>query len=203
MPLGSGISLDIGEFMRMAGERFSVIRNDEVVGDVQGIRNSEKSPKRNYIGLYPNADVQDGDILRSEVSQELLYVEEASPDVVGGQLFQRKAYYLTERERKQEFKMPSSATFNIHNSPGSIIGNQQTATLNYNTSVQDLMTLIDQHETLDKEELRQLVEQLQAIIEGAEQAKGGILARFADVMQKNTWITAPLGSAIVTWLAHR
>ncbi|WP_067622868.1 hypothetical protein [Alicyclobacillus acidiphilus] len=187
MPLGDGISLDIGEFIQIAGERFAVIRNDELVGTVQGIRNSEDSPKRNYIGLYPNADVQDGDILRSEVSQELLFVEEASPEVVAGQLFQRKAFYLTERERKSEsVKHSSSTTFNIHNSPGSIIGNQQTATLNYSTSVQDLMALIDQHETPDEEELRQLVEQIKAIMEGSEQAKGGILSRFSEVMQKNT-----------------
>lgn len=203
MLLGSGIGINVCEIIDQFGESFSVIRNDEAINTVRGYRNAEKSPKRNYIGLIPDSDVQEGDVLRSEVSLQLLYVIEANPDVVAGSLFQWKAFYWTEREMKQNRESRvTSTTFNIQNASGSIIGNQQFATQNFNHSVQELKALIDQSNSHDKEELHQLVEQLQSIVEESEHAKGGALARFSEVMQRNTWITGPLGTVIIGWLTH-
>lgn len=197
----SGIGFDIGQFMGLAGEEFTVIRGGTEIRDLRGVRNSEQEPHREYVGFYPDADVQEGDVLRSKVSQELLHVVEAKPDVVAGRLFQRKAYYLTEKELKRQSQSQQPSTiYNIGTATGSIIGNQQVAALNLSESPQAIRQLISESDSMDKEELYQLVEQLTAVLEGTQQAKRGVLGRFSEVIQRNAWITGPLATLALNWL---
>lgn len=197
----SGIGFEIGHFMGLAGEEFTVIRGGTEVKDLVGVRNSEQESHREYVGFFPNEDVQDGDVLRSKVSQELLHVVEAKPDVVAGRLFQRKAYYLTEKEiRRQSQSQQPSTIYNIGNATGSMIGNQQVATLNLSQGPQALRQLIGESDSTDKEELYQLVEQLVAVLEGTQQVKRGVLGRFSEVVQRNAWITGPLATLALNWL---
>lgn len=195
---------DLTDIMKNYREQFLIFRNGTTISTVDGYRNSEKSPPRKYIGLYPNTDVQERDILKSRVSDEEFYVVETAPHVIESHVFQKKAYYLTDREFRQQRENTSevSTVFNIQNASGSIIGTQQVATLNFNTDLQKLKEQIDLSNSPDKDELNELISQLKAIIDGTQPAQRGGLARFSETMQRNMWVTAPLGAALIKWLTH-
>ncbi|VXB37725.1 conserved hypothetical protein [Exiguobacterium sp. 8H] len=86
-------------FMRQHGEWFDVIRNSEVVAQIQGLPNNDKSGP--YIGFYEGSDVHQGDWIKGTKSNNLLYIDDLLSESAYGKVFQVKGYYLTERQYKK------------------------------------------------------------------------------------------------------
>ncbi len=157
------------------------------------------------MGFRPGTDIRDHDILRSQVSGEQLHIIESRLDVVGGKPFQQMAFYKTDRELRDEgtATVTTPPTFHIENATNSIIGTQASATINIGASLTELRAYIDELNSPDAAELCDLVDAVEAMVTGNQQPEQGILGRFFGVMQRNSWITGPIGAALVTWLTHR
>jgi hypothetical protein len=80
-------------------------------------------------------------------------------------------------------------TFNITNPQNSIIGTQETATININTSISELRDLIARSNSADKEELSKAADVVEMVANGDVPLQKGILSKFADVMNKNPWFS--------------
>lgn len=101
---------------------------------------------------------------------------------------------------ENDFKLPSETSktvFNIGSANNSIIGTQENATITNGHSIEDLTSLIDQHDSLDKELLKEMVSILETAISNQKPIKKGLLSKFAGVLQRNEWITAPIATLIL------
>jgi len=136
--------------MEMAGEDFELNRNEIKVAEIKGIRNTDKSSKRKYIGFYPGTDIQPGDWLTGKKSGDELCVIDRETDVIYGKPYQVKAFYKTKVEYERD-KQSQPPTFSIENVTGSIIGNQQYASINIVNDLQEVRKLIETHGKEDKE----------------------------------------------------
>lgn len=54
--------------------------------------------------------------------------------------------------------------------------------------------MIDQHDSCDKELLKEMLSMLNDAISNKEPVKKGFLSKFAGVLQRNEWITAPVAT---------
>lgn len=105
---------------------FDVYRNSNLLYTKKGLKNTEKGSNRKYIGFYPDADIQIGDVLSNPNSSIKYYVIDIDTSTYNGEIFQIKAYYQNNSPSVQQ----TSTVYNIHNASNSIIGNQQQAIFN-------------------------------------------------------------------------
>ncbi len=81
-----------------------------------------------------------------------------------------------------------------------IFGSGNTATINYNNSIQDIKKAIAESESTDKEELKQIVSLLEMVVNNQVPASKGLFSRFSEVMERNSWITGSIAGALLPWL---
>lgn len=199
------MGFDLKRFMKLGGSRFNILRNDKLITETDGLPNTEKSTNQKYIGFYPNTDIQPGDWLKNKISGDKFYILDIYSDVVKGEVFQIKAYYLTETQYKKEQESNnkvSSQTFNISNANGSIIGNQTHANINNTYSFEEIKKLIVDKASnpVNKEKLKEMVNLLETLIENNQVIQKGSLSKFKDLLQKNSWLTGPLAGLFLKWL---
>ena len=163
-----------------------------------GMANREESTNRKYVGFPPESSIQAGDKLTNSVN-ESVYVSEVETTFYRGEPFQKKAFVVNESEYFSKKSMPN-AVFNIHNAYGSIIGNQPSAILNYSGSFDQLRESISTSDSVDKDELNELLDILKLVMDEKIPAKKGILSKFSEVMERNSWITGSIASSILSWL---
>ena len=87
-------------FIHQRGIIFHIERNGNIISELQGLPNHEKSTSKAYIGFLPGADVISGDWLINP-SNEKFYVKETITDYFMGNASQLKAYYQTSTEYNQ------------------------------------------------------------------------------------------------------
>lgn len=105
------------------------------------------------------------------------------------------------------FKSPSensstTVTYNNHieNISNSPIAIGENATQNFNTSIQEAREQLDASNSKDKEALHQVLDLLEMVLNNQVPAQKGLFSRFSDALQKNTWITSHIASALIGWL---
>jgi len=102
---------NLGTFMRRGGEKFEISREGESeVLLAEGLRNTEKSTNREYIGFYPNTDIRSGDWIKGTVSGDEFHVVDVTRNVVHQQMFQVKAYYETRVQYEARMAADSART---------------------------------------------------------------------------------------------
>ena len=187
-----------------SGEWFRVIRGTETAR-VQGVRSSEKEPSRHYIYLRPTEDVKADDVLVSEPSAERFVVTEVRTQVLKGKVRCLHAFYQTPFEIEQEKKAVASqgGTFNIGTAHGSIIGNQQTATIHNTFDFAALDGEIDKRGGADTAELKAMIAEIKDILAKSEQVPRGVFTRFSDVMERHAWLAEPVAHIVLLWTLGR
>lgn len=180
------------------GITFKVERNGTIILEVKGLPNHESATSRKYVGFMPGTDVKTGDWIINPAN-ERFYVEDTMTSYFLKQESDLKAYYQTSAEYKSS---ASAATniFNIGTANGSVIGSQSNFVMNYNDSIQTLKEQIESSDSEDKEDLQQIVALLEMIVNNQVPAQKGILSKFSAVMQRNSWITGSIASALLSWL---
>lgn len=174
------------------GINFGVERNGKCVNSEIGILNHEKSTHRAYIGFMPGTDIQVGDLLFNNAGDRFFVIEKQTK-YFGGNPDKLCAYTITEAEQQQNLRLQNQQTiFNIGDVHDSIVGTQQNATITNGYSIEDLTNLIQNHDSDDKELLKELILTLKNVVLNKEPVKKGLLSKFADVMSRNEWITAPV-----------
>ena len=187
-----------------AGEWFQVIRATEHFR-VEGVRQHEKVTRRSYIELRPTEIIQVDDVLVSDLTGEKFSVTEVGRDVTMGQFYALKAFYKTQFETDQEKKVTASNSpvFNIGTAHGSIIGNQQTATIHNKFDFAALDAQIDKQGGTDAAELKAMIGEIRDTLTKNEHVPGGVLSRFSAVMERHAWIAEPVSHILLLWSLGR
>lgn len=189
-------------FLRMHGLDMKIERNGEVIALIPGLPNRETSTNRAYIGFRPETDIKIDDVVITPAN-ERLYVIETQASYFQKQQEEIKAFYLTEAEKKQrESEHRQSNIYNIGTAYGSVIGTANTATINYQTSFQEMRELAAYESSPDREQLDKLIDLVEMIANGEVPAQKGLLSNFSATMERHSWITSAVASALVSWLTQ-
>ena len=95
------------------------------------------------------------------------------------------------------------ANFNIEAAQGSIIGTQQNAELTATFNFGDFDREIEQAAEEDKEELKEVREQLRKMLEEEQTVNRGFLARWGALLEKYPAITGLISRAFIGWLTQQ
>lgn len=185
-------------FIKDRGIIFKVERNGAIILEAKGLPNHEKATSRKYISFMPGTNVKNGDWLINPAN-ERLYVKDTMTSYFSGKESDLKAYYQTSAEYQSESNNASNI-FNIGTAYGSVIGSQSNVVLNYNDSIQNIKDQIESSNSEDKEELQQIVSLLEMIVNDKVAPQKGLLSKFSAVMERNSWITGSIASALLNWL---
>lgn len=185
--------------LKQQGQLYKIERNSQTISTLDGLPNHEKSTHKPYIGFTPGSDVVTGDWLINSVG-ERFYVKDTITDFFMQKTNQLKAFYLTENEFKNQQSISASTVFNIENATGSVIGTQSIVNMNYQTTMQQLHEQVSSCCSPDKEQLEKLISMLELITNDDVPAQKGILSKFSAVMERNSWITGSIASAVISWL---
>ena len=93
---------------------------------------------------------------------------------------------------------PTSSSFHFYGDVNqSIIGTQTRAELTNNFDFGNVRERIDREGGEDREELHRALEQVERLLERGEYLDRGALAQFSDVMEKHSWFTGSVMSALL------
>lgn len=187
------------QFIESHGIKFQIERNGKIISDALGLPNHEKATSKAYIGMLKDVDIHSGDWLINP-ENERFYAEDKVSDFAFGEFQQFKHFYLTESEYRKKSTPQNHPTFNIGTAYGSVIGTQSSVNMNYQHSIQQLQNQVAESNSPDKEQLEKILSTLQLIVDGNIPAQKGILSKFSDVMERNSWITGAVASTLLSWL---
>lgn len=189
-------------FMNMDGEMFTIERDGVVIDTVKGLLNVSKQTGKKMCNFYPDTDIKPNDWLIRLDTGERFFVDDVSTVRFAGKLESKDAYYLTEREYQMRQKQISTAApvFHIQNAYGSVIGTENNVTVNYHADIEEIRKKIDESDSSDNEELKQIVSLLEMIVNNQVPVQKGLFSRFSAVMERNSWITSAVAGAIMSWL---
>lgn len=186
-------------FIETRGITFQIERNGKILSESLGLPNYEKATSKAFIGMLEDADVSVGDWLINP-HKERFYVEDKISDYAFNEFQQYKLFYLTEAQYESKKSPSSPATFHIENAYGSVIGTQSNVTLNYNDSIRNAKEQIASLDSPDQEELQQIISLLEMMVNNQVPPQKGLFSKFSAVMERNSWITGTITSALLNWL---
>ena len=187
------------KFITTRGTVFRIERNGEFISTALGLPNHEKATQKPYIGMLQDADVNIGDWLVNPANDRFL-VKDKIADFAFNEFQQYKIFYLTEAQAKKDSSAPASTIFNIGTATGSVIGTQSVVNMNYNDSIQNAKKQLENSSSPDKEDLKQLINLLEMIVNNQVPVSKGLFSRFSEIMERNSWITGSISSALISWL---
>ena len=176
---------------------FQIFRNSVLISTVKGLKNTEKSTYKKYIGFYPNVDIQIGDVLFTSNSSIKYFVIDVDTATYMGEIYQIKAYY---QNTSPVVEQTSSTVYNISNASNSIIGNQQSAIINNSSfNIDDLKKLIELYGANDKEKLYDLTSLLEQTLKNDDFHKSKF-SKFSDLIAKHSWLPIAIAQIISAYL---
>ncbi len=187
-------------FLNMHGVDVSIERNNDIIQTIRGLFNSENDTHKKYCGFMPGTDIRPNDWIIKVETGERFHVTDTESQTFQGKLQQIKAFYQTETEYNNSQKDVQQPIFNIQNAYGSVIGTGNTATINYNSSIENIKSAVEATDSPDKEELKQIVSLLEMVVNNQVPASKGLFSKFADVMERNSWITGSIAGSLLSWL---
>ncbi len=186
-------------FLNMHGVDVSVERNGVKIHTTRALFNGEKDTHKKYCGFMPGTDIKPNDWIIKVETGERFYVVDTESQSFQGKLQQIKAFYQTETEYNNSQKRVQQPIFNIQNAYGSVIGTGNTATINYDSSIENIKSAVEATDSPDKEELKQIVSLLEMVVNNQVPASKGLFSKFADVMERNSWITGSIAGSLLSW----
>lgn len=190
--------MSTNNFINRMGILYTVKRDTQPDRTEKGLINHEKSTGLAYIGFLPETDIKRDDVLINP-SGDVFYVIETLTDSVLGKPYQLKAYYQTAREHEL-IQQNSQSVFNIQNAYGSVIGNNNQATINYNSVLSDLKERVSQESSDDKEDMEKIISLLEMVVNNQVPPSKGLLSKFSKVLERHSWLSSSVASAILGWL---
>lgn len=184
----------IRQFFHLGGEKFDFWRGDEdhAQFELTGLRNRDKRE----IQFEPDADVQEGDLATFQASGKRVSITEV--DIVnghGGLPFALVAKYRPEGERDPQ----PSQQFNFHGPAYGMFGSQQN--FSFEQVVRDLDQQIEEHGGDDKDELREMVAEIERVVETQDVIPRSKFERWSELANKHApWLLYPLGSILMGYV---
>lgn len=197
-------------FLEMQGLDMQIERDGEIIATVPGLPNRETATNRQYVGFRPKTDIKIDDVIITPAN-ERLYVTETQASFFQKQQEEIKAFYMTEVEKKRKeteqrqsniYNKRQSNIYNIGTAYGSVIGTANTATINYQTNFQELRERAEAENAPDKEQVQKLVDLVEMIVNEQIPPQKGLLSKFSETMERHSWVTSAIASALVSWLTQ-
>ena len=188
--------MTIYSYINRSGIDITVERDGKPSHVVRGVFNTENSTGKRIINCLPDVDIRPGDWVVKRENERFYITDVISNDFLGNP-YSVNAYYKTEAEYNESAQQ---ATFNIQNAYGSIIGNQSHFSFTYTSNLDSLRSLVDKSDSADKQELQKLIDLVEMIVQNQVPASKGLLSRFSAVMERNSWLTSSILSALLGWL---
>ena len=188
------------DFLRMQGVNVTIERNGAEIATVKGLFNKTVDTHRKFCSFLPGTDIKPFDWIIKVDTGERFFVEDTESKSFQGKIDRFDAFYITATEHANKKTTAQGSTFNIQNAYGSIFGDHNTATINYQNSVDDIKHTIETSNSPDKEELKKIVDLLEMVVNNQVPASKGLFSKFADVMERNSWITGSIASSLISWL---
>lgn len=190
------------KFLRMHGIDMRIERNGEIISTIPGLPNRETATNRQYVGFRPGTDIKVADVVITPAN-ERLYITETQASYFQKHQEEIKAFYMTEAEKhRKETEQSQSSVYNIGTAYGSVIGTANTATINYKTNFQELRERAELENAPDKEQVQKLIDLVEMIVNGQVPPQKGLLSSFSETMERHSWITSAVASALVSWLTQ-
>ena len=189
-------------FLKRHGIDMRIERNGEIISTIPGLLNRETATNRKYVGFRPGTDIKVDDVVITPAN-ERLYITETQASYFQKHQEEIKAFYMTEAEKhRKETEQRQSNVYNIGTAYGSVIGTANTATINYKTNFQELRERAELENAPDKEQVQKLIDLVEMIVNGQVPPQKGLLSRFSETMERHSWITSAVASALVSWLTQ-
>lgn len=112
------------------------------------------------------------------------------------------AHYQPKKKSSSNEKSVNT-TFNINAAYGSIIGNENQATIHYDATIETLKDKVALSQSADKEELQKIVPLLEQIVHNQRPVTQGMFANFRNVMERNSWFTGSVMNALLNWMLSK
>lgn len=186
------------QFIEMNGIIFKIERNDSVIAELKGRQETEMQTKKRYVGFFVGSDVKPGDWIVNPSGERLYIVDTLTVTGLEGPS-ELRAYFQTSTECNSKPESQSTV-FNIGTANNSVIGNQSHFTMNIATSLQEARSQIDSSGSNDKEELHKIIDLLESVANNKVPIKKGMLSRFSELMERNSWITSSMSSLALNLL---
>ena len=189
-------------FLKRHGIDMRIERNGEIISTIPGLPNRETATNRKYVGFRPGTDIKVDDVVITPAN-ERLYITETQASYFQKHQEEIKAFYMTEAEKhRKETEQRQSNVYNIGAAYGSVIGTANTATINYKTNFQELRERAELENAPDKEQVQKLIDLVEMLVNGQVPPQKGLLSRFSETMERHSWITSAVASALVSWLTQ-
>ena len=186
--------MPVGDFIKIHGVSFSVARNKENISIEKGLPNYDKMRGNDTINFLPTVDIKEGDALTFPDGRTV-YVSEILTEYFNGAANYLTVYY--QKTPNPEPPVPQLQTiFNIGTVTNSVIGNNNSVSV----SIQAMKERAERDGGSDKEALQEIISILEKILAGQETPKPGLLSKFGACMERNSWITGAIASALINWL---
>lgn len=186
-------------FLLREGVIFQVFREDQLISEEKGLINSDQRTLEKFVSFLMESDIRVGDVLITKEGNEF-FVSEVTVQYWRGEPFEKRAIYQTSVERDRDKTQQPVPQFHVENAYGSVIGTQSNFTLNYQNSLSELKSLVDNSESQDQSELKELILLLEMMLEEKVPVQKGFLSKFSELLKRNSWITGPIASTILNWL---
>ncbi|WP_026826971.1 hypothetical protein [Exiguobacterium artemiae] len=155
--------LNIKSFLDSHGEDYELTRGGQDLGVVRGLKNTEKGSNQKFVGFVPEVDIQVGDWLEGKVTKNVFYIRDITSDIVNGEVFQKKCFFLTKveyEEKKARERPAQSIVYNLNGANTRVNNHSTDHSMNVvnasNHEVFDEIKKILSENVNDQDELREL-----------------------------------------------
>lgn len=179
------------------GLEISVVRGGSTHNE-QGAKNEDSHGRFFCFPLC--ADIKEQDILKLSSGDEYIAVSVEKEHEAGKPAF-KKAYYQSVSQYRQQKQ--GTTVFNIQSAYGSIIGNQESPVLNYNSTLSELKERAAADTSPDKEDIERIISLLEMIVNGQLPPSKGLFSKFSAVMERHSWLSNSVAGAILSWLTSQ
>lgn len=104
---------------------------------------------------------------------------------------------MDEVEGRSQPQQTSQTNYFYGSVERSIIGTQERAEITANVNFGNIEQRIETEGGEDKEELYEVLAEIRRVVEQDDQLDRGALTKFSSVMQRRSWITAPIASMLL------
>lgn len=156
--------------------------------------NKTQNTNEKFLMCYADADIEISDRVLLPDGKEIV-IQEVETQYWNGNPHAIHAYY-------EKQNLNANQVFNINSVSNSNIGNCNT--LNIGNSINDIKDLINQQASeSDKAALSKLINELEDLTKNSKDIQPGIFAKFSNVLQKNPWLTGPIGQILVSFVTKQ
>ena len=89
--------------------------------------------------------------------------------------------------------------FHVENAYGSVIGTNNTVTLNSSMTFSEMRKKNQLEDSIDTAKINEFIDLFEEFIKGQMKPQKGMFTRFSDVMERHSWLSGAFASYLVQW----